>query len=662
MDLCKLEEWATSPTKLSSAKPSRFNFLREKIEKVFDSHVADKSVSKRFRIFSDRSDNILNFIKKGIISKNQKVREHLTGLWLLENASDGEKKLKEFYWKEDGYKIDGNQLSCWNEYKKLKVQSLDDQAKHQIQNSLRQGDINTNSQPHFLFGIFEAYFIRPLEQKLAIGYVFLKPNGQLKAKTTATGNREYDGEFNYEPELDSLTCNFRYENRIHHTASQARKGKSIFHKFIIELFVSKDSHQRKYLEGIYGGNNPESGRPVAGRMMFKKIVRCDKASTPKCEAFFSKLQPLDINDAQNIANLLLSDYHEKIHDISFKENSSSEANFTLRQKRKRQIDSFLKFNNDCIPEEEMHDDKSRLLSFFSSDRYVENLEFITGVTAETDAKLKTLCGDYSVFTLHSSKIKVVMSSARIDRLGNIQITGRDGSLYSGKVTSFKDLYLNIAIKERTKPQERSDQKLYINYILKIGEGEKKLERYHGIRIIRAQNEKPNASRVIFKKEKYGFFKEPPKNIIYDEIPLFPISFRQDKSPIYDKRVTENELFKSNVDIVNFLTGDVNNLLVGYESASHILQHTFNYGQIFFDGAVKAYDKMKNLKEDDHQNRLTILNECIRYLDKACKNGFQGSLNIRRLLASDLYKDQYIKKDLEIKPDFFFSKTRFYNHS
>jgi hypothetical protein len=654
LDLFRNEGEEISIRELKKAKPKRFDFLRDRIVKDFDSAEYQQDNSKRYGINKDRSERILEFLRKGKIQINQKVREHLCGIWLIQRDEiSGSDFIKRNYFKEGRYQIDGNKKYCWQEFKKLKLEKLNSNPKES--RGLKQSkEVNEYVKPpDFLVGIYEAYFVRPRQKSLAIGYVFLKPNGALSAKTTATGTQCYKGDFHYEEELDSLTCNFTYEKR---RAAPLQKtevnNKKVIHKFIIELFVPKDPQQRKYLGGIYGGNNPEFSRPVAGRMMFKKIARCDKSSAATCESFFAKINPIDVNDAQNIANLLLTDYYDKQSDMPIKLDKYSRTDFALLQNRKLQIEKFLRRNKKCQLEGDLKDDPEKLIHFFNSNEYVENLKFIEGVTKETDDKMKILSGDYSVFTLHSSKIMVVVSSARLDRLGNIYITGRGGNLYSGKATIFKNLYLNIAI------EERNDQKLFINYIIKIGEAENHLGRYHGIRIIRAQNEKPNASRVIFKIEKYGYFKSNLKELVYEEVPLFPVSIRDEK-PVYDSNAKQVETYRRNPEIMEFLTGDINNLLVGYESSNHELKHSTEYGQLFFELALKSFKKYENIGDGDEALKKNLLNECIRYLDRSSKNGFQGAKNIKTLSESDIYKNTFIKDDLILTDDFFFSKSRFH---
>ena len=111
-DLCANQhDWFRSIADLETAKPKSFQFLIDELRDEFSIDVP-------------RPDAIVNFQRKGQISKNQKIREYLSLLWLKKNdpSIPYDKSII----------ITGNDLYYWRKFVEKKNYDLEEAAKEML--------------------------------------------------------------------------------------------------------------------------------------------------------------------------------------------------------------------------------------------------------------------------------------------------------------------------------------------------------------------------------------------------------------------------------------------------------------------------------------------------------------------------------------------------
>ncbi|HRH03920.1 MAG TPA: hypothetical protein PLN13_13550 [Bacteroidia bacterium] len=417
--------------------------------------------------------------------------------------------------------------------------------------------------PNQLFGVYRGYFIRPLKEK-PVNHI---------AMLVICINRQSEVEVRSTKEIVYNTGTTFYQRERNLIVCKFEgTNKSATHIFQFSLKHEEAFSATVVLKGIYGGTDPKETLPICGKIIFEKV----DAVGLDLETLYKQTTPTDFITEASIANLFI--------------------------------------------------EKQNVFNFLKSNDYIEDTNFFKNYSITHDLLEMKVAGVYSIYSLYSNEFQISIGIIRIDRLGTVEIKGKDKAIYKGSAKVFGGSILSIDVFEKTIKGKPSVD-YYFNYLMKIKWGEdQELGHpfFHGIRTIVAEHleiPRPSAARVIFKREEERNYDE----LEYKRVNILPYEWnKQLKKVLSYSKMKSRKLFNETNDsfvrdAVNYLIGDANNLLIAKSTKEDEFKKIENYALLYFNAAINHANK-----EEESEAKFNF--------DRAFTHGFHGSDYLRILEA------------------------------
>lgn len=275
----------------------------------------------------------------------------------------------------------------------------------------------------------------------------------------------------------------------------------------------------RYLKGVYGGADPITSEPSAGRL----ILFQEKSWSKLCEEHEEDKIAIDFQNQEEFEPSLLGE------DQSFELLSASEPNQ----------------HKDDLP-----------VFFLHEDRYMENIRALDRFIFN-HGMFGNFVGRYTVYSLQSTGLFLSVSPAFIFNTGHVKINGRklDKRIrrYEGTAKMIGSDRLFISVSEIEDAEDFSMH--YLSVHLTHNEGEDSW--FNGVKIRRSEKNryKPIASRVIFVKEPLDINYNPNEPL--KQVPIFPKNYAE-------QRILDEFIENNRKPILDFLTGPEDNLLKTFD--------------------------------------------------------------------------------------------------
>lgn len=460
--------------------------------------------------------------------------------------------------------------------------------------SIKQPSEISRIDDHF-FGVYEGYFLRAKDKfnsnidRISKLYLFItevkhdKNKYKIYIRTTNTNTFNDSCYKGYIEKKNETTIQIK-------TFLDKQEGQYEL-MFVFDISSRKIVTQYFNLKGVYSGSDPTTEKPIAGRIILFKI-ELGKIKISQNEFLNnSSYTPEDVSD-----NTALEIFNQGQN--IFNDNLNMEISSSVEEYQKN-----LKYLS--------------IKKYFTiEDRYTEQISIIDKYHINKE-EISRIVGNYSIYSLHTTKSYITKGRLTVNQFGNVEIIGASITGTSKKLESRKyfgrieyisnDIYSIIAYETKTRH--------ILSYLLKgdmltneiqTNQEDNRLL-LNGVRLLvtTTGDKKPLAGRVILLKESDSI----TNKIDHEKIPLFP------KSEV--EKTLQTEFFKDDFQtkafIFNFLFGPENNIISAFKSNNFIVK-TIDYDKCFLTYSNKLVE--------------TDVNKCLLYLYYAKLNGLIKLSNIK----------------------------------